>query len=379
MLRQAVVIRRFAALLALGGAALSGCTTNHDALARKPPTGGSGGGGSGGGGAGGVMSSAGQGGSGGRLNPDIEAAGDNVLTIVNGIVDAESVRLCFARVTYDGATSELQSDPQPELGYAAGTVVSELADLSFSDDAIEPWVIAGDLSLIDGLNCQDAIALAESEEASVTPDPDAEPPAKLKEPKLRARSLAVLPAGTVDIGRSLLLVLSGCIGGAYYTDELETTLCGDDYTPSSPTLQPIIVKLSRSARAAAVGLQGLHASLSTASLDVRAADKASTVARVFASGIGYGAIEPRPADTRFSPSELGTDAGDYGLQAVGERGDVVFQELWNDVLSASGLPSIQLGRTYTAIFIGPNPVVQRPGWWNAPAFTLVDNDPTRAQ
>lgn len=361
---------------------LSACTTDHDALALKPNRGGeSSGGTAGAGGSGGVVGGGGQSGSGGRQNPDVEPAGDNVLTIVNGVVDAPSVRLCFAAVSDDGQESELRGEPLSALDFATSTVLTELPEFLFADDALQPWVIAGDLSLIEGLDCQEAVELAQSEEASVTPDPEAEEPEEPPpEPTLRARAAAALPAGTVDIGRSVLLVLSGCLGGAAYaySEELGPHICGDDYAPRLPTLQPIVVKLSRHHRSTTVGLQAVHASVATGPLDVRASGDGGRIALVFASSLGFGAIEPRPADTRFSVRELGLDGADYGLQAVDSRGSVVFEQAWNDVLVAAGLEtSVFQDRTYTAIFLGPNPIVQKQGWWAQPAFALIDNDPTR--
>jgi hypothetical protein len=41
------------------------------------------------------------------------------------------------------------------------------------------------------------------------------------------------------------------------------------------------------------------------------------------------------------------------------------------------LPTPVVGRTYTAIFLGPDPLLIKEGWWNGSAFALVDNDPTR--
>jgi len=387
MLGRADVIRRYAPCglwLGVFSTSLCGsaCSTDHDALALQPRGGAGGSAGAGGGGAGGVPSVAGQTSSGGRVNADVEPAGDNVLTIVNGVVDAESVALCFARVSDDGESSELRGDPLTELGYAASKVLTELPDFSFADDTIEPWVIAGDLSLIDGLDCADAVELAQGEEAKVTPDPEAEPPKKAPPPPaLRARPVAALPAGTVDIGRSILMVLTGCMGGAAYTysEELGPRICGDDYAPDLPTLQPLVVKLSREHRYSTVGLQGMHASVATGSLDVRASGDGGRVALVFASSIRFGAVEPRPADTRFSPSELGIDAGDYGLQAVDYFAKVVFEQPWTDVLGASGLPGVTANRTYTAIFLGPDPTVKTRDFWNPAAFALVDNDPTREE
>jgi hypothetical protein len=98
---------------------------------------------------------------------------------------------------------------------------------------------------------------------------------------------------------------------------------------------------------------------------------------VFASSVGYGSIEPRPADVRFNATELGVEQPDYGLQAIDETGGVLFQQSWPDVMQVSGIGSIEQARTYTAILVGPSPLVLKMGWWNPPTFAFVDNDPTR--
>jgi hypothetical protein len=186
-----------------------------------------------------------------------------------------------------------------------------------------------------------------------------------------------LPAGTVNIGRSILMVLTGCIGGAAYTDRIDTAVCGKDYTPETPTLQPVVVKLSRQVGFDKVGLQAVHASAATAELDIRASGDSGTVSLVFATDVSFGAIEPRPAALRFTPAELGVDEFNFGLQAVDEGGGVAYQETWSDILAASALPTPVAGRTYTAVFLGPDPLLIKEGWWNTSAFSLVDNDPTR--
>jgi hypothetical protein len=397
------------ALLLAAGAA-NGCTTNHDALARQPKAGSSAGGSAGTAGFGfGGFGNTGNQPQGGRPNPDVEPPGANVLTIVNGVVDAPSVRLCFARVGENGETEAFVGSPLPELGYAASTVLPEIDGLSLIDDVIQPWVIAGQLSLLKKLNCEDAIALAQAEEAKVTPIPEepgepepageggaggagqggapaAQPAGEagaggsgepLEFPALRARALAALPAGTVNIGRSILMVLTGCIGGAAYTDRIDTAVCGKDYTPETPTLQPVVVKLSRQVGFDKVGLQAVHASAATAELDIRASGDSGTVSLVFATDVSFGAIEPRPAALRFTPAELGVDEFNFGLQAVDEGGGVAYQETWSDILAASALPTPVAGRTYTAVFLGPDPLLIKEGWWNTSAFSLVDNDPTR--
>lgn len=329
------------------------------------------------------------------MNPDDEPTGTNVLTIVNGIVDAPSVQLCFARVNDNGEAAQLVGVPLRELGYAGSTVLTQIDGLSLVDDVIQPWVISGDFSRIDGLDCGAAVALAQAEEAAVTPSPGADggggaggdgaadeaaagaPTVPLEMPALRARALAAVPAGTVNIGRSILMVMTGCIGGAAYRDHVQTSVCGSDYSPRTPTLQPIIVKLSRDLRFDKIGLQGVHASLPSGSVDIRASGDHGAVSLVFASKLSYGSLEPRPADTRFTPLELGVEKSNYGLQAVDENGAVAYQEAWSDILAASGTAPLEPARTYTAIFLGPDPLLLKMGWWNPSAFSLIDNDPTR--
>jgi hypothetical protein len=101
------------------------------------------------------------------------------------------------------------------------------------------------------------------------------------------------------------------------------------------------------------------------------------VALVFASALSFGAIEPRPADTRFTPEQLGVDQGDFGLQVVGENGSPAFSETWSRLFTTSGVDAMFPDRTYTTIFVGASPFLRKKGWWNPPAFALVDNDPTR--
>jgi hypothetical protein len=111
---------------------------------------------------------------------------------------------------------------------------------------------------------------------------------------------------------------------------------------------------------------------------LRASGDSGAVSLVFASSVSFGSIEPRPADTRFTAAELGVESFNFGLQAVESlTGAVVHQEAWSDILAASDLATPVAARTYTAIFLGPDPLLLKEGWWNKSAFALVDNDPTR--
>lgn len=381
------------AALPLAMGALS-CTTNHDALAKQPKAGSGGGGGAAGAVAGGGFGNTGDVPSqGGRINPDQELPGDDVLTIVNGVIDAPSVALCFGWLSPDGQDSELVGSPSAELEYGHHAVLTELEELSFEADAIVPWVIAGDLSLLDGLDCEAAVALALDEEASVTPEEPEEPaesegaagaggagsepePDPLPLPALRARALAAVPAGTVAIGRSILMVLTGCMGGAAFTDSVERAACGPDYTPSTPTLEPLVVKMSRKYAFEKVGLQAVLASPSVnGTIDVRAAEEGSLLL-TFASDVSFGNIEPRPADVRYGPLDLGVTTRRHGLEAVDDNG-VLFEQKWPRIFQASGLSELVAARNYTAVLLGPNPRLAKDGFWNASTFALVESDPTR--
>lgn len=373
--------------LVVAGAA---CTTNHDALARQP-SGGSSGGGTGGG-AGFGNSSFGNTGNqdqGGRYNPDYEPPGDDALTIVNGAIDAPSVALCFARVSDDGETSELVGSPLPALAYGASTVLTELDGLSLIDDEIQPWVIAGDLARIKKLDCADAVDLARVQESEVTPvevplegaggagGAGSVPTETLEMPALRARPLAALPPGTVNIGRSILMVLSGCLGGAYYRDKLDTSACGGDYTPEEPNVAPIVVTLSRELRFDKVGLQGVNALPATPVIDLKVTGDRGNLSLPFATSVQYGTIEPRPADVRFAPTELAVDSSSAGLQVLDESGGALYELAWTDIFASSGISTLSAARTYTAIALGPDPLLIKKGWWNKATFAVVDNDPTR--
>lgn len=398
-MRWVALLRRGCSVAGLGLGALAvalgnGCTTNHDALARQPAAGSSGGGvgGSSGFGVGG-FGNTGEQPQGGRYNPDMEQPGDNVLTIVNGAIDASGVALCFARVTDDGQTSELVGSPLPELAYAASTVLTGIDGLSLIDDEIQPWVIAGDLSRIKKLDCAKAVDLAQTLEAEVTP---ADAPAAvsaggaggeggqtavlpLEKPVLRARPLAALPAGTVNIGRSILMVLTGCLGGAYYTDKLQSSACGGDYEPDAPNLAPVVMTLSREVHFDKVGLQGVHASSATGRVDLRVSGDRGATSLIFAPKLTFGTIGPRPADTRFTPIELGVDNSSFGLQTLDENANVMSQETWSDIYESSGITTLVAARTYTAILLGPDPLLVKKGWWNESVFALVENDPTRKE
>ena len=381
-------------MLLVASASGGACTTNHDALAKQNR-----GGGGQGGKAGAASAGLGNTGNfspegGAPQNPDDEQPGEDVVTIVNGVVDAPSVQLCFARTDIVGGVPELVGEPSSELSYGSARIFTEIPGVSLQEDAIQPWLLAGTLSLVEGLDCVAAVELALEEEAKVTPVEEqgtggvgaggepagaggaGEPSPRLELPKLRARAMPALPAGSFAVGRSVLLVLSGCIGGAAFTDSLETSVCGEAYSAKTPTLQPVVVKLSRESRFDKVGLQAVQGSLAAGVEEMRAASDVGSLALTFASKLTFGAIQPRPADVRFGSAELGVGVPGHGVQAIGE-GVVLYQEGWASLRDRAGISEVVNGRSYSLVLVGPSPQVAKPGFWSSPSLVLVDNDPTR--
>jgi hypothetical protein len=61
---------------------------------------------------------------------------------------------------------------------------------------------------------------------------------------------------------------------------------------------------------------------------------------------------------------------------VGEDGAVLFGAAWPDIFESSGIEKLVPGRNYTAVVIGPNPLLIKRGFWNQPGFAIVASDPT---
>jgi hypothetical protein len=401
----------------VAAAAITACVTDHSALEKKRNTGSGGTGGAGGqagssAGSGTVAGTGGTGGSGGR--PGDEPPGENVLTVLHGAVDAQRIAFCFAR--FDAASnSAIQvGDPLPQNGLAFGrrASVSELSERDFASDALQPFVIAGDLALIEGLDCERAVARAEAEEGSELRELGAggqageagaggdggesgsagaggssgaggggnagaggttsEPPLP---PKLRVRGLPVLPAGTLAGGRSYLLVAAGCLGGPAFTDPNEQVICGPGYAADAPTLTPILVTLSRLTQFGEVGLQVVHASLATPGFDLRVAPPpdSGAVLTYIASGLTLGKIAPRPPRFGSNDVQLGATRPNYRVDVVMDG--TTKSEYWPSIIARGGSEGLENGKTYALVVVGPRADVGAASWWNQAVVTAVPTDP----
>lgn len=390
------------------------CVTDHDALAQSPGRGGNTSRGGTAGTAGDFpqlpTSGSSSGGTGGR-EPE-ERPGQNVLTIVNGIVDAPEVLLCLAR----GGDPEAGAVGAPldaeGLAYGASLTLPVLEGVDLATDDLVPFVIAGELSLVHDEDCATALAIAREEQALGLPRPELEPgvggapgmggagagglqvaPAgsgALDEaqagaggagelpdpPRLRVAALPLIPAGTLSAarGRSMLYVTNGCIGGPAFMDANATAACGDTYGLRAPTLGAVLVPLSRRVTYDKVGLQVVHAARAAGRVDVQSAETDGLEgARYLATGVEFGAIVPRSARADYTSAELGANLGFHEVQVV-VGGSVRFVERWGSLLRTSGLASVDDGRNYTLVLLGPSFELVAESPWNAPTIALIAND-----
>ncbi len=444
---------RFLALIsAVALSAVNACTTDHDALEKKSNQGS---GALGGGGAGGSSSHIIGAGTGGDTSatgghPDDEAPGTNVFTFVHGIVDAPSVVVCLTTVDASGAVTPIgQPLSKAPLAYGASIVLTDIPGVDPAKDVIEPYVIAGELELVSGLDCAAAIALAQTEEGPLNPPPGNDGTAGAAEagaggalggstsggsagfggasgsggalgggsggalggaggssgtggaggslalsisfadagaggeggaapeaqPRLRARALPALPAGTLNAGRSYLMVANGCLGGAGFSAPNAEEYCGAGYAERSPTVSAVLAALSRVTAPNRLGTQVLHASLGTSTVSVfsRSPPPSLEGSVQIVTNLVTGELGPRPANVGDAAADYGSTQG-YNVD-IEQHSTTVFAQTWKDVLTHGGVSALADGSNYTLVLIGPEADVKGgAAFWNAPAITIVPSD-----
>jgi hypothetical protein len=382
------------------------CVTDHDALAKRPPGGSAGAAGAGGmsGASGGAGGGSGSGGSGGQLDAAIDAptepTGADRITLLHGVADAETIAFCFAR---PGA-AEPGGDPIPRAGltYGARLAIQSIAGFDLARDDVEPIVIAAGKEELATLSCAELVERARtpiepdasaSEDAAAELDagdldagdldagePDAgEPDAgdgAAGEPPIRARELAMLPAGTLSGGYSTLLVAAGCLGGPGHVDSISHLICGNGYAPDRPTLAPVVVRLSRLTDPTHVGLQVVHASVPTDAVSLRsiAPPESSTPTITVASGVVYGAIAPRPPQLAYTALQIGA-SGEAKLEARSTNDGSTLSVPWREVLQSGGISGLKDGKNYAVVLVGPRLSITGTSWWDLPKLTIVPSDP----
>lgn len=351
---------------ALGGALVGSCAGSHDSLAKAD--GGAGVGGTAGtagtgaatttssGGAAGASGGAGGGvgGSGGIVEP----AGPTKLTLVNGVVDEDAVRLCF--VPYPTGDD---SSPWPENGTLAFGTVGEV-DLAGSAIAtgvdLQVYVISGALGATLGASCAELVGGPASEDAGTD---------------WMATSVGVMPQSVLQSGKSVLLGFAGCAGSPEHTHPVEKQVCGQGYVPGTPNLSLVAVALSRLTMPSKLSLQFVQAAaaMPVVDLSMRAGkDAASPV--IVAPDWAPGSIAPYPPWSEYALDDFGV-VSQATIEVYNNNNFTTpaHTALLGNVLDQSGISLVDFadGQGFAFVAVGPLPGVGPGPWWHAYQYVAL--------
>jgi hypothetical protein len=335
---------------------IAGCGGDHDRLAKDSSTSASGGAG-GSGADGGATSSTGAGGQGG-VGGIIEPATPTTLTVVNGLVDSDAIRVCF------------EASPAPDPGtlpwpgvqglpFARGVAITELDGTIPADGDVQVTLLAGDLAATGGATCE---ALRQA------------PPANVQ-----VATVGVLPAAVFAEEKSLLLVAAGCIGGAGHSHELEETVCGAGYSEATPNPTIFAGFMSRLGELDRIRMQFAQASvgLPDSSLRIRAGDS-TAVGTTAVPTWSPGAIAPYPPFDNFTKAMLlDVPSAEVQLYPGNGGGDPFNVTSFAAAFANSTLEVADLsnGDAITFLSVGAPPGIAAGPWWNAFALTVVESLP----
>ena len=263
----------------------------------------------------------------------------NTYTFVHGLVDAKTIAFCFRQVV--GGVTQLpsaQMTPPDGLEYGGSITRNDPGGLDPGGDDFRVMVIAGDLSLVPDKGCQSALQVAESLQD-----------AGASSPPLRVATLELIPHGTLQPGR-VLVVASGCMGGSDFVAPEQELACGNGYSPSNPTIGAAIVNASRITLPDRVGLQAVNASRAGAVLDF--ATVSNGVETSFAKGVGYASVAPWPPVLDSNAASLAANT-----IRIAAGSTVLLEQSW---------PVAPVdGRVYAVVVVGSHPSLAPANWWNA--------------
>ncbi|MBM4377645.1 MAG: hypothetical protein FJ095_21425 [Deltaproteobacteria bacterium] len=318
----------------------SACGSDHSGLERKDAASASAG-------AGGAASSAttsvATSGAGGEPSePEVPTS----LTIVNGVVDEEAVRLCLVRYP-EGPVAEAPWPSGAGLAFARGAQV-DLASLSLGGGDLDVRVVLGSAASVGAKSCK---ALEDA-------------------PGVRVVSLGVVPASVLEAKRRLVFVAHGCVGGPGREDPSQALACGKGYTATTPTLGLVAAALSGLGAPGALRLQALHAvSGLEAPSKVSVSPGVEPLAYQSLEGAWtLGALAPTPPLDTFSVADLG-DVAAARLAVAGNAGTVELD--FAEALANGGVSVASLvdGDGLAFVGVGASPGLTAGSWYRA--FTMV--------
>lgn len=394
--------------------AVAGCVTDHNQLAAQPPS----------------PDDASAGGAGGRRSRadaavgGTDAAGPEIvqpplarsITLVHGVIDAPWIAFCIAAV--QGGKAAVPGPPIP-LEYGHSATLDSIDGVDFAVDGVLPYVVAAaSADEVKGLDCVEMIALARKlAEPSGPSDAGtlaASPPADaaildsgpldasttvdasstrveagadagdggdararvVPVPAVRALPLPVIPPGTFNDMRGYLVVAGGCMGGPGVTDEKDQYICGELYSPSTPTLTEMVVAPKSAAPLHRVAFSVLGGTPAITQVDL-GIDPATHGDRLtVAQKVTPGALRPTSPYTAATASEIGATSAEGALLLFTSGSSAPsYQKTWQPTLEAGGIEELADGTAYTLIIVGPPPgfASEKGRWWNDPLVTIVRN------
>ncbi len=324
---------------------------------------------------------------------------------MNGVVDSERVAFCFARD--DGDREKFVAEPAPASGLDFGHSfhVESLPDLDFSEDAITPYVIGGDLDLLDGLDCEQAVALARELTALALPKDDGsggggapngeggaggdspEPPVDEAggaggadsvplpdPPALRVGALPAFPAGTLSGGFRHVARCRRVPGRPLVREQegrrdLRQRLRGwndarselrRDVTPGC--VQRRVSSAERLTRVGAPRRASLGP-LDGVNVPISIADQ-----------VIDGKIEPVPANSLYGSFDYGLEDPAVRVRFIDSNGEECAVS-WKELLGRGDVDAVEDGKNYVLVALGPRVGIGSESWWNSPTIGIAAADP----
>jgi hypothetical protein len=335
-------------------------------------------------------------------------SGTRSLTLVHGVTDSPWLAFCFS-IVHDGKTKALSSPfPAGGLSYGASVHVADgdLADLA-ADGILPRLVLADSAAAVADLDCS-AIQDLATQLAAPPPTPeagavldaspydvldasvdasntstrmDASSPdgavrdASVPVAAVRVAALPLLPAGALSEARGYVLVTGGCAGGRGITDPSQESVCGESYTPTSPTLNVYVVAPPATAPAEHVALTVLGGTPALTQTDLGLIPGLGGDPITVATRVVPGALRPLSAGYTGSSSEaISATKPDARVQLFAFGSKVpIYDQSWAPTLDAGGISDLQDRASYTLVVVGPFPGFAKRRWWNDPLVTVVKN------
>lgn len=300
-----------------------------------------------------------------------EPPGPTRVTVVNGVNDYDAIRICFLPYPAGDPAAKPWPAPASGLPFAHALVLDLAVDIPENVD-VRPTILAGDLSKIAGMTCEQAMALAGNGGAG---GGDAGAPGPIV-----AAALAVLPAPIFTSEKSLLLAPIGCMGGPGHEGGNATLACGLSYTPTTPTVDLLAVGMSRITEASHLALQVVNASVALQASDIGITPLIQDATNhPLATALLTGGIEPKPPFTKLTVNELGS-LGDVAIKTFVPGQGTMFptsntplgEAFQNGSVAASQLKD---GSGYVLVAVGSYPNIPAGAFWHKLTYSLIRANP----